>query len=1273
MRAEPWAILDRAELLAPPYGYRFLSRYSIVALDYYVPGETATQLRALNPAVKVFRWANPYRASGAAFAGNEDTPENVQPTWVLRQQDDTLIRHQYLPGTPTLMDVRNPQWLAYWVGDQAAKIVADNLDGLISAGNYRLARHWAYGPGGQPPKDYDEGLWDSLARAFLQYTFAQLQAARPATYVEYQGLHREVGEPATNRTNYLALCTGAVYDAFGDVLDGATPYVRIDKDDTTRGWFFLDLVTQVVGANALNRRVFINARLSNPDSLVERAGIVAAQMMATQGNVFLRYESPTAPLWFPEFEYEFGAALGGFRVEPSGVYRRDFERGTVVFNLTSSPQNVSLAGPFDRLTTGTRVSSFSLPALRGEILMKPADQVLGTGRGNGELMLNAASQWYYSPSFALLDRSKCSGEWLLVETDQFSDVLRGNTNPADTNKDGWYTGTIPATGIGFVFCNLPTPIGHRTGLNYMHEKGLWVWQCDGSGTVEIWDNGRPSMSGPVTFTGGSGRRTVNCPTGNERLCFIIRSQNGGDPIRNIRCFPISQEDRHLAGKLTSDHYEAMIRRLGVKALRLMGWGNTTGQLLFNSGQPVAPQGPQLRSWSQRRVLNSALWGSEFTSKPGLPVEAMVAVCNELDVDLWYCMPMIAAIEGDPDELVQPAPGDGYANQVLIYVRDNLKPHLRLMLEWQNEVWNAGFMAYFHCLQEADRLGLFQGLEFWERTARFYARKSKKMADLATTIFAGQTHRLVRVAAGWGGDYTNNQWRLEQGHAQSADVFVTANYFGNEMWTNPAWVRGATVPQIIAELDRGAAGVVTDHIERIITVRNEADTRVAAAFGLPWGCYEGGTHINLAYPPSPTPTDIAKVTAAVRDEDYKRITLRLHNDTRTRRGAVFQCHFQDVAAYDVFYWGIEEHSLADQAPYSPRMRAMAEFGNAGATQEIVSISETRGLVPDSGSAADVIGRSEVADVTERTGYRARTKTSKTEPVGVTERTGYRAFGNTDVGALWAIRVPRVAIASLALGQAIATAVPASRDRSVRTATLSLSAIVVRAVPAARTRGARTATATVASGGDQLNAGPPATRERSAGVAKLVVAAPTDPSPIRAFAGPARRVAAARTASLTLPNVIVTASTPAVRLRSVVLGSLDTKVRQGDDVRRDYSWIGSRGAESITDPTDIYLGAACGWTADGFVHVLRAGDLFTGFAAKRPTQGDDETLFYFTGIVTLEVVGADETTNSRDVFAIGGDTFTVDPASGGTRIGRQVIWLATRRRALVFFEGVPWRSV
>jgi hypothetical protein len=74
----------------------------------------------------------------------------------------------------------------------------------------------------------------------------------------------------------------------------------------------------------------------------------------------------------------------------------------------------------------------------------------------------------------------------------------------------------------------------------------------------------------------------------------------------------------------------------------------------------------IKSWDKRPKVSGGL---------GMPIEDMVALCNELGCDLWYCFPHWVT--------------DDYVTRCATLIRDTLRSDLNVCFEFSNENWNDG--------------------------------------------------------------------------------------------------------------------------------------------------------------------------------------------------------------------------------------------------------------------------------------------------------------------------------------------------------------------------------------------------------------------------------------------------------------------------------------------------------------------------------------------------------------------------------------------------------
>ena len=111
------------------------------------------------------------------------------------------------------------------------------------------------------------------------------------------------------------------------------------------------------------------------------------------------------------------------------------------------------------------------------------------------------------------------------------------------------------------------------------------------------------------------------------------------------------------------------------ALRYMDWLDTN----HNPGY-YGDQGHHALEWKDRRLPTDATQQATG-GKYGVTWEYVVLLANETNTDLWINTPIAAT--------------DDYVKQLAHFLKQGLKPNLRIYVEHSNEVWNFGFPQYIY--------------------------------------------------------------------------------------------------------------------------------------------------------------------------------------------------------------------------------------------------------------------------------------------------------------------------------------------------------------------------------------------------------------------------------------------------------------------------------------------------------------------------------------------------------------------------------------------------
>lgn len=302
-------------------------------------------------------------------------------------------------------------------------------------------------------------------------------------------------------------------------------------------------------------------------------------------------------------------------------------------------------------------------------------------------------------------------------------------------------------------------------------------------------------------------------TGTNLVAIELTQIDAANPLKLVACVRTDHIARHAAGEMFRPAWLDQVR--GFPLFRFMDWQATN-----NSTQRV---------WADR------MRASSYSYVPGAPVEVMVALCNLVGADPWFCYPHLAT--------------DDYITRFAQYVRANLRADLTAHYEFSNEVWN----WQFEQAQWANR----QGQALWpgqgDAWVQYYAGRSTEMADLLDAVYAGTTGRhrkVLTTQTGWiglePGILNAPQWVAEQAGRKAPkdahDCYAITGYFD----TGKHGQEGSVEIQQWRQLGETAAFQrMADACDASITRLIETwryHKRAADAAGLDLVMYEGGSHI-----------------------------------------------------------------------------------------------------------------------------------------------------------------------------------------------------------------------------------------------------------------------------------------------------------------------------------------------------------------------------------------------------------------------------------------------
>jgi len=430
----------------------------------------------------------------------------------------------------------------------------------------------------------------------------------------------------------------------------------------------------------------------------------------------------------------------------------------------------------------------------------------------------------YTPNWIFTDAFQHSRNWI---SHSYNTVTRqadfhgGEFIPVQTDGSGWPTQLATWTNAhGHLMQQRLGTLMFRE-LDGKYPAGTYRAEWRGTGDVRFGFDAREVSRGRTAD--GAHFALLNVTPGQGGIYLAIDAMSSSDPIRDVHVWMPEYNGQSFAGQrwqpganFSPFHplYQERLRDFGI--LRFMQTQETNTS--------------DIRTWADRRDAQDARQasGSGGPMANGMSVEYMVQLANELNADPWFSMPHMA--------------NDDFVRNFATYVRDHLEPDLTAYVEWSNEIWNSasGFEAYAWIAQEIQKPEN-SGITHWQ----FAGREAARDMDILTDVFAGQTQRIVRTAAG----QAANAWvteRILENMNGRFDAIAIAPYYGPTGAQRATYSATTTVDQVLADLRANVpagAWMTVDHHR----LADDFSARLGRDIDLI--AYEGGPHLdgrNAAY-------------------------------------------------------------------------------------------------------------------------------------------------------------------------------------------------------------------------------------------------------------------------------------------------------------------------------------------------------------------------------------------------------------------------------------------
>lgn len=473
----------------------------------------------------------------------------------------------------------------------------------------------------------------------------------------------------------------------------------------------------------------------------------------------------------------------------------------------------------------------------------------------------------------------CSKSW---DTHEFAKL--------DLDENGWVK-SLPKPEDSPEYTRVSTVLFKSVGK---YPGGKYLVLYDGEGSIEYRFDATKDDAASTP-----GRDVIDLTPSNAGIYLIITSTDPnktGNYIRNIRVIPAQYEQTYQS-QIFNPQFLSKINNF--KALRFMDWMKTNNSLQ--------------KEWANRPKVDDASYSGK-----GVPVEIMVKLANELNVNPWFNMPHLAT--------------DEYIANFAQLVKTRLNPNLTAYIEFSNEVWNGSF--------QQQKYALAQGKARWGQTKtntqlQWYGMRTAQMCDIWENTFGTEKNRVAcaisthTAVKGPEKSVLDCSYWVAEGNTpcyqHGIDVYAITGYFGGKLGKTgnttmiESWLKEADggFSKAIQRLTNPTVADSIPSLAKLFTYH----ANVAKSKGLQLVAYEGGQHI-VGSGGVENNQNITNFFIALnrRPEMYSLYTEVLNN-WKQAGGTLFM-NFSDIGTPTKYgSWGALEHVNQDT---SPKYKALMDF-------------------------------------------------------------------------------------------------------------------------------------------------------------------------------------------------------------------------------------------------------------------------------------------------------------------------------------------------------------
>jgi hypothetical protein len=527
---------------------------------------------------------------------------------------------------------------------------------------------------------------------------------------------------------------------------------------------------------------------------------------------------------------------------------------------------------------------------------------------NSPLGINLMNMNYYNAEQPFLNVFKTTGVTKASPTGWWTHT----TNSFDTGEEAYlqldangYPTTLTAsssdphspqlfTSVGvLLFRNLPNA-NAGTGLPY--RAGQYVVLYDGQGTLTYGFDAKL-----VSSAAGRDVITVAKPTsgGIDLRITATDPSHSGNYIRNIRVVKAEEESLLAAGNVFEPYFLNLMKNFRV--LRSIQW------------LEIDDAGGLLTTWASRPQLTDGGWGGPS----GVPIEAVLQLCNAVGADCWVNIPHQA--------------NSDYVSQMATLAHANLGASQKVYIEFSNEVWNGTYAQFNYAIAQGRAMWPSANVSAYSFNASWYGMRVAQMCDAWKAAWGADSARVVCVASAQASNtgtvtqILNCQLWTGAGNAPCAthhiDAVAIAPYFAQ--LNTATYAAEASSSNVLSNL---FSEITNSNLPQVASWATELKTALAP-YKLPFITYEGGQSL-VCVPGCQAGAPVIDVyVAANRDPRMAMAYTTALDDWKASGGHLYVTYADVYSPGQYGEWGALESFQDTVSPLSsapPKWQAIQNF-------------------------------------------------------------------------------------------------------------------------------------------------------------------------------------------------------------------------------------------------------------------------------------------------------------------------------------------------------------